>query len=442
MTTDDATRATTDVRDLAEADLDRALDLSYTVFHLKPGDRTRNFHRDLLRDGLRVGAYDGEELAGLAGAHRRTITVPGSQLPCAAVDFVSVLPTHRRRGILTSMMDELWRRCAADGRPLACLWPSESAIYGRYGFGAATEVYRIEIDASRPLALRSAPDSRPLRLIDPAEAPAMLAPRYDATLPQRAGRFTRDESWWRAGALDLDRVRMNAGQDGFGPARVVVLGAPGEQPGGYAFYRTRGPGEGPGVVRVDELEAESAPAAAALWSYLASIDLTSTVRAECRPADDPLLYLAADRDQVRITGQEPSLWLRLVDVRTALTARSWAAPVDLVLDLRDTALPANAGRFRLTTVPADPAGPVSPADPTGSTSPADPAGPVGATWEPTGAAPDISLDVRELASCYLGGTPLRHFVHAGLATEHTPGAVRRLDAALETAWLPFTGENH
>ncbi|MEU9488845.1 GNAT family N-acetyltransferase [Streptomyces decoyicus] len=433
MTTDDATRATTDVRDLAEADLDRALDLSYTVFHLKPGDRTRSFHRDLLRDGLRVGAYDGEQLAGLAGAHRRTMTVPGGQLPCAAVDFVSVLPTHRRRGILNSMMDDLWRRCAADGRPLACLWPSESAIYGRYGFGAATEVYRIEIDASRPLALRAAPDSRPLRLIDPAEAPAMLAPRYDATLPQRAGRFTRDESWWRAGALDLDGVRMNAGQDGFGPARVVVLGAPGELPGGYAFYRTRGPGEGPGVVRVDELEAESAPAAAALWSYLASIDLTSTVRAECRPADDPLLYLAADRDQVRITGQEPSLWLRLVDVRTALTARSWAVPVDLVLDLRDTAMPANAGRFRLTAGPADPASPAGLADPTG---------PVGATWEPTDEAPDISLDVRELASCYLGGTPLRRFVHAGLATEHTPGAVRRLDAALETAWLPFTGENH
>ncbi|MEJ8651077.1 GNAT family N-acetyltransferase [Streptomyces sp. MS1.AVA.3] len=143
MTTDDAAHATTDIRDLAEADLDRALDLSYFVFHLKPGDRTRSFHRDLLRDGLRVGAYDGEQLAGLAGAHRRTMAVPGSQLPCAAVDFVSVLPTHRRRGILTSMMDELWRGCAADGRPLACLWASESAIYGRYGFGAATEVHHV-----------------------------------------------------------------------------------------------------------------------------------------------------------------------------------------------------------------------------------------------------------------------------------------------------------
>ncbi|MEU8995053.1 GNAT family N-acetyltransferase [Streptomyces caniferus] len=419
MTTDDAARTATDLRDIPEADCDRALDLCYSVFHLAPGDRTRRHHEELLRAALRIGAYDGGQLAGMAGAHRRTLSVPGGQLPCAAVDFVSVLPTHRRRGILGSMMEELWRRCAADRRPLACLWASEPAIYGRYGFGVATELCHIEIDASRPLALRLAPDSRPLRLIDPAEAPAALAPRYDATLALRAGRFTRDESWWRCGALDLDGAQMDLPANGFGAVRVVVLGAPGHAPGGYAVYRTRGAGDDrPGVVSVGELEAESAPAAAALWSYLASIDLTSTVRVQGRPADDPLLHLAADRDQVRVTGQEPNLWLRLVDVRTALTARSWAAPVDLVLDLRDTALPANAGRFRLT------------------------AGPGGATWEPAHEAPDLSLDVRELSSCYLGGTPLRHLAHAGLVTEHTPGAVRRLDAALQTELLPFTGENY
>ncbi|MGW2917609.1 GNAT family N-acetyltransferase [Streptomyces angustmyceticus] len=420
MTTDDDARATTEFRDIPEADCDRALDLTYSVFHLTPGDKTRHRHAGMLRAALRVGAYDDGQLAGVTGAHRRVLSIPGGQLPCAAVDFVSVLPTHRRRGILTSMMDGLWRRCAADGYPLACLWPSESAIYGRYGFGAATELCRMEIDSSRPLALRTAPDSRPLRLIDPAGAPARLAPHYDATLARRAGRFTRDESWWRCGALDLDGAGMRAGQDGFGPVHVVVLGAPGETPGGYAVYRTRGPGgSGPGTVRVAELEAESGPAAAALWSYLVSIDLTSTVEIQGRPADDPLLHLAADRDQVRVTGQESDLWLRLLDVRAALTARSWAAPVDIVIDLRDTVLPANAGRFRLT------------------------AGPEGATWEPAAAdTPDLSLDVRELASCYLGGTPLRHFAHAGLAAEHTPGAVHRLDAALRTEWLPFTGENH
>lgn len=418
MNSDDDACVTTELRDIPEADLDQALDLVYLAFHLKLADKTRTYHRELLRACSRIGAYDDGRLSGVAGAHRLTLSVPGGQLPCAVLDFVSVAPTHRRRGVLASMMDELWRRCAAEGRPVSCLWASESGIYGRFGFGAATESYRIEIDSSRPLALRVTPDIRPLRLIDPADAPAVLAPRYDATLPRRAGRFTRDAAWWRDHVLDLDGARGGDDRDGFGAVRVVVLGHSGEVPAGYAVYRTRGGGEDrPGAVLVEELEADTAPAAAALWSYLASIDLTSTVRIRARPADDPLLHLVADRDQVRVTGQEPSLWIRLVDVRAALTARSWAAPVDLVLELCDTALPVNAGRFRLT------------------------AGPAGATWLPTGDAPDLSMDVRELASCYLGGTPLRRFVHAGLVTEHTPGAVRRLDAALETEWLPFTGGN-
>lgn len=425
MTSDDHPHTTmhphtaTDIRDIPETDLDQALDLAYLAFHLKPADKTRKHHHALLRACARVGAYDGGRLAGVVGAHRLTLSIPGGQLPCAAVDFVSVAPTHRRRGALTSMMAGLWRHCADEGRPIACLWASESAIYGRFGFGAATEAYRIEIDSSRPLALRIAPDGRPLRLVEPADAPAVLAPRYDASLAHRAGRFTRDETWWRNEVLDLDGARSADDLDGFGALRVVVLGAPGEEPGGYAVYRTRAPGESrPGVVCVGELEAQDASAAAALWSYLASIDLTTTVRVDARPADDPLLDLVADRDQVRVTGQEPSLWVRLVDVGAALTARSWAAPVDLVLDLTDAVLPANAGRFRLT------------------------AGPAGATWTATDDAPDIALDVRELAACYLGGSPLRRFVHAGLAIEHTPGAVRRLDAALETEWLPFTGENY
>ncbi|MDT0455936.1 hypothetical protein RM550_09315 [Streptomyces sp. DSM 41527] len=95
MTTDDDARAATEFRDIPEADCDRALDLTYSVFHLTPGDKTRRRHAWMLRAGLRVGAYDGGQLAGVAGAHRL--------------------------------------------------------------------------------------DNRPLRLIDPAEAPAVLAPHYDAT---------------------------------------------------------------------------------------------------------------------------------------------------------------------------------------------------------------------------------------------------------------------
>lgn len=113
----------------------------------------------------------------------------------------------------------------------------------------------------------------------------------------------------------------------------------------------------------------------------------------------------------------PALWLRLVDVAAALTGRSWAAPVELVLELTDVRLPANAGRFLLK------------------------AGPDGAAYEPAaGRDPDLTLDVRELAACYLGGTRAVELAAAGLLVEHTPGAAAALDAGLRTALLPHTAD--
>ncbi|MFK8849985.1 GNAT family N-acetyltransferase [Streptomyces sp. Ac-502] len=400
---------TTDIRDIPEAHVDRALDLAHLAFHATAGDATRKRQRELLLKCERVGAYDHEEIVGFAAAHRLGLSVPGGELPVAELDFVSVAPTHRRRGVLTAMMGELLGRCAAGHRPLACLWASEEAIYGRFGFGPATETYAVEINTTRPLALRVTPDPRPLRLIAPADTFTVLAPLYETGRARRGGRLSRDEAWWRRAARTDDEAGDDAKD---GPPRVVVLGAKDAPAAGYVVYRV---GE-KGTVTVDELEAADAPAAAALWSYLASIDLTRKVQAWTVAPDDPLLHFAADRAQVRVTGQWPAMWLRLVDVERALTARSWAAPVDLVLDVRDATLPANAGCFRLT------------------------AGPSGAAYGPTGDPADLTLDVRDLSACYLGGVLVRRLVQAGLVEEHTPGAARLLDAALETEHLPLAGE--
>ncbi|WP_331773493.1 GNAT family N-acetyltransferase [Embleya sp. NBC_00888] len=361
----------------------------------------------------RIGAYDDDTLVGQVVAHRFALSVPGGEQPCAGLDFVAVAPTHRRRGLLSRMIDEQWRRCAEAGQALSCLWSSEDAIYGRFGYAPGTEGLGVEIDSRRPLALRVAPDPRPLRLVDADNAAGLLDPVYEAARASRAGRFARDERWWAENVLAAD--------DDESPTRIVVLGDSGAPPVGYAIYRVESGNSAagtPGVVEVHELEADGAPAAAALWDYLASIDLTGKVVAWVRPADDPLLLFASDRDQVRVTRQFPALWIRLVDVRTALTARSWAAPVDLVLDVRDPAVSGNHGRFRLT------------------------AGPEGASYTATRAPADLVLEVRDLAACYLGGTPPARLVAAGLVVESTPGAAAELDRALRTELLPFAHEDY
>ncbi|MDI3407358.1 GNAT family N-acetyltransferase [Streptomyces cavernicola] len=397
-------------RELPESELDRALDLAYLAFHEKPEAELRAHHKELLRGCTRVGAYDGDALVGTVSALPFTLSVPGGELPCPGVTFACVAPTHRRRGALSGMLAELFARCAAQDWPIAALWASEAVIYGRFGFGEGTRGVTVEIDSARPLALRIAPDDRPLRLLSPADAPAQLAAFYDRTRAGRPGRIARSRAWW-AEEWMAEKDEEDAS---FSPPRVVALGGPGEPLAGYAIYRTKREDDAPGLVRLDDLEAETPAAAAALWQYAASVDLTAKVRAWGRPVDDPLLLFAADRDQVRVTAGFPALWLRLLDVRTALLRRSYAAPVDLVLDVHDAHLPVNSGPHRLSCSPR------------------------GVAYEPTHDPADLSLAVRDLAACYLGGTSPTALVRAGLATEHTPGAAETLTAALRTDHAPHT----
>ncbi|MEV7446354.1 GNAT family N-acetyltransferase [Streptomyces sp. NPDC091204] len=407
-----------DIRDVPEDDIDHALELAYLVFHDRPEKEARARHHALLVRCLRIGAYDGDALVGFMAAHDFRLSVPGADLPCPGLTFVCVAPTHRRRGVLTGLMTEMLERAAATGNPLAALWASEAAIYGRFGYGGATTGVTIEIDSTRPLALRIDPDRRPLRLVDPEEALAVIGPFHESARARRAGRPTRSAPRWREEWL----TEQDEQDEELSPPRIIVLGEPGEPIAGYVLYRTKpeddaGPARAPqGLVRVEELEADTPAVAAALWECLAALDLTGRVRAWGRPADDPLLHFAADRDQVRVTAQYPALWLRLVDVRAALTARSWAAPVDVVLEVHDVRMPGNTGRFRLD------------------------AGPGWAAYEPSDDAADLALDVRELAACYLGGTRVAELVAAGLVREHTPGAAAALDAALRTPVLPHTGD--
>jgi predicted acetyltransferase len=392
--------------DLSEAHFDRALDLIDLVFHDRPDEDARERHRETLRGCRRVGAYDGTRLVGVLAAHAFSMAVPGGELGCAGVTFVCVAPTHRRQGVLTGMIGELYRGCPEAGQPLAALWTEDAAIYGRFGFGPATHAVNVEIDAEHPVQLRIEPDPRPLRLVPPAEAPALLGPYFERTRADRAGRVARSTDRW----ADVWLADVAEDDDELSPSRIVALGDP---LAGYAIYRTKS-GDDSGFARVDELEADTPAVAAALWRYLVSIDRVGRLRAWGRPLDDPILHFATDRDHVRTPSLFPALWLRLTDVRAALLGRTWAADLDLVLDVRDPLVPGNAGRHRLSA--------------TGGS----------CAYEPTTDAPDLAIDVADLAACYLGDSQVRRMVRAGVAVEHTPGAAATLDAALATALLPHT----
>jgi predicted acetyltransferase len=155
-------------------------------------------------------ALDGGRVVGTLRSFATPLTLPGgAQVPVAALTNVTVMPTHRRRGLLRRMMTADLQAAAARGECAGILIASEYPIYGRYGYGPATQSLLFEIDA-RGLAVRGPADGA-VELVD-ATALRGLAPavyeRHRAVTP---GAIARDDRWW-------DRALGLAPSGGTGPA--------------------------------------------------------------------------------------------------------------------------------------------------------------------------------------------------------------------------------
>jgi predicted acetyltransferase len=371
-------------------------------------------------DRTLVADLDGSP-AGQAACYSMHVTVPGGDVvPMAGVSWVGVLPTSRRRGVLTALMTRLTADVHERGtEALAGLWASEQAIYGRFGFGWATSKLRLEIPvggAAGPLRVPfTAAELPPVAFVDAAGARTAVESVWARMLPRRAGHLRRTPADW-------DRTLADPGRrPGDCDLRCLVAGPP-DAPLGYALFTTvTGFMEGvTGSMRVVECVGLDAPASAALWQTLLGHDLIRTVHVRNLPVDDPLVHWLSD---VRAASPRlgDALHVRLVDVGRALEQRAWSAPVDVVLDVTDRFAPWNARRWRLSADPADGRG-------------------LPASCSPTSDPADLALDVSALGAAYLGGTPLAGLGAAGYVTEHTPGALAATDAAMRLPtqpWCPF-----
>jgi predicted acetyltransferase len=409
------------IRPIEENELDDFLNVDEHAFNTSPwSDSDRQVGADLFEFDRTLAAFDGSTPVGVTMCYTFRLSVPGQELlPAAGVTFVAVLPTHRRRGVLSSLM----RRQLADvrdrGEPLAILWASEAVIYGRYGYGRASWQLGFTLRRGEGALARAAADlagagesDLRLRITEPEAALPELAKVYDAVLAGRPGMFGRNDAWWRNMIYDPADQRQGAS-----PLRCL-LAEDASGPRGYALYSaldTWSDSLPENVLTVRELMAADPAANAALWTDLLSRDLTSEFRVSRRPVDDPLLYCLADPRRTRPQLID-ALWVRIVDLPRALSGRRYSCPVDVVIEVRDEILPSNAGRWRLTTTGEEAGGGLA------------------ASCVPASSAADLALDVTDLGAAYLGGTRLGALAGSGLVTELRPGAVRSLSAAL--AWDP------
>jgi predicted acetyltransferase len=349
-----------------------------------------------------IGAFDGDRLVGTGGAYSMDLTLPGlTTIPIGGLTAIAVLPTHRRRGILRSMIAYHFEETEGRGELLSALGASESVIYGRFGYGLATTFADYEIDPRRGQFLRPAATPGRVRLLEPEETAKIVPPLYDRYRRGQPGELSRPQVWWEVYARDPDWTRQGASRH----YDVVYESEPGRVDG-WVSYRVenRWPnGLAANVIKVRMLVGLTTEAEAALWRYVLDLDLAGTVQLLGRPVDDPIRWRLADPRRLRITDLGDHLWVRLLDLPGALAARRYAVPDALVLEVTDALRPRNQGRFRLE------------------------GGPDGAACQPATAEADLAVDVADLGAAYLGGASLASLARADRVAELTPGALLRAD---------------
>ncbi|MFD1150968.1 GNAT family N-acetyltransferase [Saccharothrix hoggarensis] len=395
-----------DVRVLDESEFRAAHTLFRGALHHPPApDDTWKLVRESYEPGRAFGAFVDGELVGTAQSFPSRLAVPGGAVVTnAAVSRVGVRADWTRRGVLSSVQRAQLRGLRSAGEVVATLRASETAIYGRYGYGVATRFRLLRIDR-RQAAPRTRPAGR-VRLVDGESGERIARGLFEELSPRRAGTIARWPAWWAF------NVRQAAAEDNLKLA--VRSGASGDD--GYVAFKVT-PGvhdatdEKPTTLSVLDLWARDAEAWADLWLFVLGIDLVAEVTAFGRPVDEPVEWLLGDRRACRVADVADETWLRLLDVPAALAARTYAAGEPVVLGVRDTYLPENAGSYR---VAAD-----------GVTRVDD--------------APELVLDVDVLASAYLGDVSFSTLAAARRLDVVEAGALARADALFAAAEVPWCG---
>jgi GNAT superfamily N-acetyltransferase len=357
--------------------------------------------------------------AGIYGVRPMQLSVPdgagaGLPVPVAGLTWVGTHPDHRRRGLLTAMLKHHFEQTRSEGVHLSALHASESAIYGRHGYGIASLELGMEVGSGT----------------------TFTAPHLDdeaAALTTRLGTLTDEGMPERRRQIDLRLLPSNVGtivgnSDFYAdmshvtpeetrtsePPRMMVAMRDGQDVGYVTFKRThKWPSSRPAAdVEVHQLAGGPA-ARLALLRRVVDLDLAGTIKLNGIAPGDPILTWVAGPRDIGSMNPVDSLWVRLVDLPAALAARGYEGVCDVVVEVADASAPWNAGRWRIRVK-----------DDTGEATRTDDEA-------------ELSLPVAALGAAYLGGANLAEMARAGVIAEHRPGAAADLWHAFRTDVGPY-----
>ncbi|MCU1490486.1 MAG: Enhanced intracellular survival protein [Acidimicrobiaceae bacterium] len=394
-----------------ETDAARFCEEAAFSVHLAPAWRER-FAETVDSGAMRIAVED-DEVVGTFAALPVEMTLPGGQAAVVgAVTAVAVLPTHRRRGVLRSLMATCLEEAHGRGEALSVLYASEGAIYGRFGYGPASwsASYRIERTRSGLAGAALEGIGGRVVMLESEEAAEAMPAVFDAARKRRVGEVERLAAWWAGLTEQTPGAREPS-------ARFFACYEQDGRIDGYAVYEVGSPEEEAfprRELQLVELLGASEDAERALWGFVLGVDLVGAVVTGRRPVDDPLRLMLDNPRALEVRELGDHTWLRLVDLPVALAQRRYDAPGTLVFEVTDGDCSWNAGRWRLE-VGTDGSAEVSRSQ----------------------AAPDLSCGTAALASAYLGGTTWHQLAAGRRVAAASPAALALADRLFACRAAPF-----
>jgi len=392
-----------EIRTIAEDEFETWMRAIESAFggHVSPEDVQNE--RKVIDPARCLAACDGDNIVGCASSVVFEMTVPGGTIPTVGITGVGVVPTHRRRGVNTALMRRQLDDIRDEGFAIAALFASEGGIYGRFGYGLATFDAYVDIETSRSAFVPGSEGDGRIRLVERDGAKDRYLSIFDESRLTRPGAMRMEPNWF-----DYEFAEKHFGEE---RKFFFAFHETGKDVDGVAVYTIKHNWSGvpQNEVELYAFDALNSSAYAQMWRFVLDLDLVSKLTAWSRPVDEPLLHLLREPRRLNMRLKD-GMWVRLLDIPRALTARRYPHDGRIVFDVRDAFCPWNEGRYALD------------------------ARAEGATCEQTDDEAELLLTTNELAAAYLGGSTFSQLHRAGRVSEERAGAIGTADAMF--GWDP------
>ena len=398
---------TIELRPMHSDEMDQLGQLTSYVYGGNYGDGTTNTVTATTRPEWTLCAFDGPRLVSSFSTIPFTMRANGTAVPMGGVSAVGTLPEYRRRGLVRRITTQVFADMRERGQAVASLWASQAAIYQRYGYAMASVLRSYRVDTADIGFHDGNEGSSRVERLDVAGGYDVVKRVYIAFIANRMCYLHRARPLWLNNALDED--------DAPGPIHIALSRDADGEPDGYAIYTLRA-GQHDHASRGQQLAIRdlawlSPGAYRSLWSFIKRHDLVGSVRWDNAPVDDPAVELFMEPRLLHARDHE-GLWLRVVDVATALAGRGWDADGELSIAVAEDALaPWNTGTWHMAVSGGS------------------------AEVSPGRGSPDLRLSVKALALLYTGRRSARELAAWGML-EAEPAALRRADALFATPHAP------